>query len=228
MGCDFVKKFVFSLLAILFMPLVVSADTIDVDSADLSLEIPDSWYIFTRDNLDNNPDLEELELTEDYVMDYFLEYSIYVNAFDADYDFYAYMSYTEDVGSLPDYYDFELEEVAKDLMNQYGASSYEIYDNDYKYIRIEYTSNDYYIIDYYTIIDDQSYIFSIQKLEELTNEDRDLMEDIVDSIHFDNYVDEDSNELMIVIAGVSIVVVLMLVVFIVSKVKDKKVSQENV
>lgn len=222
------KKFVFSLLAILFMPLVVSADTIDVDSADLSLEIPDSWYIFTRDNLDNNPDLEELELTEDYVMDYFLEYSIYVNAFDADYDFYAYMSYTEDVGSLPDYYDFELEEVATDLMNQYGASSYEIYDNDYKYIRIEYTSNDYYIIDYYTIIDDQSYIFSIQKIAELTNEDRDLMEDIVDSIHFDNYVDEDSNELIIVIAGVSIVVVLMLVVFIVSKVKDKKVSQENV
>ena len=54
------------------------------------------------------------------------------------------------------------------------------------------------------------------------------MEDIVDSIHFDNYVDEDSNELMIVIVGVSLVVVLMLVVFIVSKVKDKKVSQENV
>ena len=74
MGCDFVKKVFLSFVMLLVMPLVVNAQSVDTASAYLDLELPDSWYVFTRDNLDNNSDLEELELTEDYVMDYFLEY----------------------------------------------------------------------------------------------------------------------------------------------------------
>ena len=121
---------------LLVMPLVVNAQSVDTASAYLDLELPDSWYVFTRDNLDNNSDLEELELTKDYVMDYFLEYDLYVNAFDEDYDFYVYMNTTEDIGNLDDYYNFEVDDLAVELMNMYGANSYEIYDNDYKFIAI--------------------------------------------------------------------------------------------
>ena len=228
MGCDFVKKVLFGLIGILMLPLVVNAQSVDVGSAYLGLELPDSWYVFTRDNLEGNIDLEELELTEDYVMEYFLEYSMYVNSFDDDYDFYVYMSDTEDIGNLDDYYNFEVDDLAVELMDMYGADSYEIYDNDYKFIRMDYESDGYYILDYYTIIDDKSYIFSIQKLSELTETDMNTMEEIVDSVHFDNYVDNGLNEIIIVSIGVSIVVILMLIVYIVGKSKDKKVSQETV
>ena len=228
MGCDFVKKVLFGLIGILMLPLVVNAQSVDVGSAYLDLELPDSWYVFTRDNLEGNIDLEELELTEDYVMEYFLEYSMYVNSFDDDYDFYVYMSDTEDIGNLDDYYNFEVDDLAVELMDMYGADSYEIYDNDYKFIRMDYESDGYYILDYYTIIDDKSYIFSIQKLSELTETDMNTMEEIVDSVHFDNYVDNGLNEIIIVSIGVSIVVILMLIVYIVGKSKDKKVSQETV
>ena len=228
MGCDFVKKVFLSFVMLLVMPLVVNAQSVDTASAYLDLELPDSWYVFTRDNLDNNSDLEELELTKDYVMDYFLEYDLYVNAFDEDYDFYVYMNTTEDIGNLDDYYNFEVDDLAVELMNMYGANSYEIYDNDYKFIRMDYESDGYYILDYYTIIDDKSYIFSIEKLTEINNDDQAIMEDIVDSIHFDNYVDNGLNEIIIVSIGVSIVVILMLIVYIVSRRQDKKVSQETV
>ena len=228
MGCDFVKKVLFGLIGILMLPLVVNAQSVDVGSAYLDLELPDSWYVFTRDNLEGNTDLEELELTEDYVMEYFLEYSMYVNSFDDDYDFYVYMSDTEDIGNLDDYYNFEVDDLAVELMDMYGADSYEIYDNDYKFIRMDYESDGYYILDYYTIIDDKSYIFSIQKLSELTETDMNTMEEIVDSVHFDNYVDNGLNEIIIVSIGVSIVVILMLIVYIVGRSKDKKVSQETV
>lgn len=52
------KKIVFSLLVLLVMPLMVSAASVDVPSADMSLNIPDEWYVFTRENIENNPDLD--------------------------------------------------------------------------------------------------------------------------------------------------------------------------
>ena len=42
------------------MPLMVKAQSFDVPSADMTLDIPVSWYVFTRDNLEGNSDLEDL------------------------------------------------------------------------------------------------------------------------------------------------------------------------
>ena len=222
------KKIVFSLLLAFICPLVVNATNVDVPSADLSLDLPDSWYVFTRDNLDNNTDLDDLEIDDLEMLEYLEEYDLYLNAFDEDYDFFIYKMATEDVGSLPDYYDFELEEFATEIMNSYGADSYDIYDDNYKFVRIEYVESDYYIIDYYTIIDDQGYIISLQKLSEFNDDERLMMEDIVKSIHFDNYKAEDNKEMLVVAIGVGLVVVLGVVALVIAKVKDKNESKENV
>ena len=222
------KKIVFSLLLAFICPLVVNATNVDVPSADLSLDLPDSWYVFTRDNLDNNTDLDDLEIDDLEMLEYLEEYNLYLNAFNEDYDFFIYKMATEDVGSLPDYYDFELEEFATEIMNSYGADSYDIYDDNYKFVRIEYVESDYYIIDYYTIIDDQGYIISLQKLSEFNDDERLMMEDIVKSIHFDNYKAEDNKEMLVVAIGVGLVVVLGVVALVIAKVKDKNESKENV
>ena len=223
------KKIVFSLLMLLGMPLMTQAATVDVPSADMSFTLANDWYVFTRDNLEGNTDLENLEITVEDMQDYLLEYDLYVDAFTEDYDFFVYKTATEKVGSLPDYYDFELEEFATSIMNTYGADSYEIYDNDYKYIRIEYFESDYYVIDYFTIIDNQYYILSIQKLdEEFSDSERKMMQDIVDSVQFDNYEPEDNKELIIVAIGIGLVVVLGVTALIVSRVKDKKESKEKI
>ena len=222
------KKIVFSLLLAFICPLVVNATNVDVPSADLSLDLPDSWYVFTRDNLDNNTDLDDLEIDDLEMLEYLEEYNLYLNAFNEDYDFFIYKMATEDVGSLPDYYDFELEEFATEIMNSYGADSYDIYDDNYKFVRIEYVESDYYVIDYYTIIDDQGYIISLQKLSEFNDDERLMMEDIVKSIHFDNYKAEDNKEMLVVAIGVGLVVVLGVVALVIAKVKDKNESKENV
>ncbi len=228
MRVKLMKKIVFSLLLAFICPLVVNATNVDVPSADLSLDLPDSWYVFTRDNLDNNTDLDDLEIDDLEMLEYLEEYNLYLNAFNEDYDFFIYKMATEDVGSLPDYYDFELEEFATEIMNSYGADSYDIYDDNYKFVRIEYVESDYYIIDYYTIIDDQGYIISLQKLSEFNDDERLMMEDIVKSIHFDNYKAEDNKEMLVVAIGVGLVVVLGVVALVIAKVKDKNESKENV
>ena len=222
------KKVVLCLLVMFGMPLMVHAAKFEVPSADLSFDLADEWYVFTRDNLEGNSDLEDLEITVEEMQDYFLEYDLYVDAFTEDYDFFIYKSATEDVGSLPDYYDFELEEFATSIMDTYGADSYEIYDNDYKYVRIEYFESDYYVIDYFTIIDNQYYILSIQKLEEFNDDERKMMQDIIDSVQFDNYEPEDNKELIIVALGIGLVVVLGVTALIISRVKDKHESKETV
>ena len=203
------KKVVLCLLVMFGMPLMVHAAKFEVPSADLSFDLADEWYVFTRDNLEGNSDLEDLEISVEEMQDYFLEYDLYVDAF------------TED-------YDFELEEFATSIMDTYGADSYEIYDNDYKYVRIEYFESDYYVIDYFTIIDNQYYILSIQKLEEFNDDERKMMQDIIDSVQFDNYEPEDNKELIIVALGIGLVVVLGVTALIISRVKDKHESKETV
>ena len=222
------KKVVLCLLVMFGMPLMVHAAKFEVPSADLSFDLADEWYVFASDDLEGRSDLEDLEISVEEMQDYFLEYDLYVDAFTEDYDFFIYKSVTEDVGSLPDYYDFELEELATSIMDTYGADSYEIYDNDYKYVRIEYFESDYYVIDYFTIIDNQYYILSIQKLEEFNDDERKMMQDIIDSVQFDNYEPEDNKELIIVALGIGLVVVLGVTALIISRVKDKHESKETV
>ena len=55
-----------------------------------------------------------------------------------------------------------------------------------------------------------------------------MMEDIVKSIHFDNYKAEDNKEMLVVAIGVGLVVVLGVVALVIAKVKDKNESKENV
>lgn len=99
------KKIVFSLLVLLVMPLMVSAASVDVPSADMSLNIPDEWYVFTRENIENNPDLDELDLTYEFMNELMNENDMYVDAFDDEEEFIVSVVDVEDVGNLNDYFD---------------------------------------------------------------------------------------------------------------------------
>ena len=132
------KKIVFSLLVLLVMPLMVSAASVDVPSADMSLNIPDEWYVFTRENIENNPDLDELDLTYEFMNELMNENDMYVDAFDDEEEFIVSVVDVEDVGNLNDYFDSEIEDLAVEIQSIAGADSYELYENDYKFIYLEY------------------------------------------------------------------------------------------
>lgn len=217
------KKVVFSLLMIFCLPLVVKADVVDVPSANMSLDLPNSWYVFTRDNIENNSELEELGLTYDFMNDLFSENDMYIDAFDEEVEFIVSIVDIEDVGSLNDYFDSDLNDLGETLQEVAGADSYEIYKNDYKFIYLEYMDAGYYIINYYTVIDNQAYTITIQKETDFTNDEKTTFKSIVDSINFSNYKVTDNNkEKIIVVAGIALVVILGIVAVIIAKVKSKE------
>ena len=223
------KKIVFSLLMVMCMPIMVKAQNFDVPSADMSLDIPDSWYTFTRDNLDGNTEIEDLGLTIDIMNEIMLENDVYVDALNEELEFLVYNVDTEDIGSLTNYHDFEIEDLGEELVNLNGADTYDIFKNDYKFVRVEYEDSGYYIIDYYTIVDDRAYTFSAQKESEFSDAEKTTVEEIMNSVYFDNFVPTSNDkETVIVAVGIGLVVVLGVVAIVIAKVKDKNESKENV
>ena len=223
------KKIVFSLLMVMCMPIMVKAQSFDVPSADMSLDIPDSWYTFTRDNLDGNTEIEDLGLTIDIMNEIMLENDVYVDALNEELEFLVYIVDTEDIGSLTNYHDFEIEDLGEELVNLNGADTYDIFKNDYKFVRVEYEDSGYYIIDYYTIVDDRAYTFSAQKESKFSDAEKTTVEEIMNSVYFDNFVPTSNDkETVIVAVGIGLVVVLGVVAIVIAKVKDKNESKENV
>lgn len=224
----FLKKFMFVFFVSLFMPLVGQAVSVDVPSADMSLDMPDYWYVFTRDNIEGNAELDELGLTIDFMNELFLENDIYIDGFDENMEMLLYVVPVDDVGSLPDYYDFEIADFGEELQGIVGASDYEIVNNDYKYVSVAYEDQGYEIVEYYTIIDNLGYTFSFQKEgADFSNTEQETISNIIDSVHFDNYVapnNDKTKEYILVFGGMGILVVICIVIFIVSK----KSNKENV
>ena len=61
------KKILLLVLSFMFLVPLASAKTVDLNEIDLKLDFKDDWYVFTRYNLDNNSDLEELNVTKEYI-----------------------------------------------------------------------------------------------------------------------------------------------------------------
>lgn len=61
----------FILVALCFVTVLTSAASAKdytVSDTDLTISIDDSyWYVFTRDNIEGNPELDELGITYDYI-----------------------------------------------------------------------------------------------------------------------------------------------------------------
>ena len=61
------KKYL--LILLLLFPLTVTAQTYQVDEY-MKIDMNDNWYTFTRTNLKDNKQLEELNITYDYLNDF--------------------------------------------------------------------------------------------------------------------------------------------------------------
>ena len=58
------------LLIISLFPFLVMAKNYEIKDINLKLNASDEWIVFTRDNLDNNKDLEDLGLTNYHLINF--------------------------------------------------------------------------------------------------------------------------------------------------------------
>jgi len=235
------------LCCMLFSPLTISARSYTVSGTDMTLEFDESlWYVFTRDNLQGNPELAELGLDYDMFYSNMLDQDIYTDAClfydDGDYiELLVIVGKDDNYVNLSNYSDSRAMVMGKATFGSFAKDdNLEIYENDYKYIVIEYFDANVYLCQYLTIINGYAYSFQFQSPYAFTDEKREIAREVMDDVTF--AVDASMKEknvfldalfsgiVMRVAVGAALAVVVGIIIGIVVAVKrsKKKKAQNDV
>ncbi len=190
------KKFQFLffsfLLFLAFFPSITFASRYHLEETDLSLLLDDdSWYVFTRGNIKDNEELEELGVSYDYLSNLMDENLIYLDAVhfsdesDDMIELFVRKKSGSKVESLSTYSKAELKLLEKELANNQDSPTSEIYENDYKFIYLEYQDSGYHLLEYYTIINNDAYTVTVQKVNDFTKEEKEEIRKTIDSMIFE-------------------------------------------
>ena len=186
------------ILLMVILPLNVLATDFSLNDTDMQITFDESeWYVFTPDNILDNPELEELGISYDYMVDTFEENGAYLDAvlFYANSDDYIEVfvikTEVEDVINLNNYDKSEIDELGENLALESDAT-YEFYQNDYSFVKLEYQDKSFYINEYVTIVNGDGYSILVQKPYAFDSEDELRVKELIDSIEFD--VDESLKE----------------------------------
>lgn len=182
------------LVAAALLPITAFAETYNLGDTDMSISVDDTvWYVFTRDNIKNNSELEELGITYDTMYDILHDNEAYMDAVlyyeDGEYMEFFVRKRALDAGvaNLSNYDDSEVLDLAKELAKKQGAETYSVYENQYKFAKLEYIDSNYgyYLCEYYTVVNQDNYTFTFQSTSQFTDWEYAEMETIIDSIKFD-------------------------------------------
>lgn len=184
---------------VLFFPIFVLAKEYDVKDINVKLNIDDSYMVLTRDNLDNNNDLEKLGITKEQAKDIMTKSSIYLDIINSSVS-YEILVVVPEV-TLPVN---NITGISEDLLNSFkdeaakkvGASVSNIYKSRYNYIVVDYFDEitEDYIVNYYTVVDAKGYNFQLQKKSKITDEEKNSLKEIVDTVVINGVENEIKEE----------------------------------
>ena len=172
---------------------------------DMRITVDDTvWYVFTRENIQDNPELEELGIAYEDIQQLLYDNEAYMDAV----LYYDDGSYVElfvrkralDVGiaNLSNYDDSYVSDFARGMADKNGIQDHSVYESTYKFARLEYVDPTYgfYICEFVTIVNKDNYTLTFQSNTELTEQEYSQIESIVNSIEFDvdpSLQEEDSD-----------------------------------
>lgn len=217
-------------MLLLILPLNIKAAEYDIKSADMKITIPDEWFVFTRENIDEK---DEEQSKKELMKKFFEMNSAYISAIKTDVELVLRTTDNVDYASLSDYPDEKIEEIASDLGAINDTKDYKEYTNNYKYILLNNKKNDYYMNIYATVINHKWYLFTFQKKSEFTAADMTENKKIIDSIEYtikEEPVEEEkepvakpeSKKKIIIASAVGAVIIIALVGNIILKKRGKK------
>ena len=177
------KKILVFLL--LLIPLNIKAAEYDVKSANMKVTFPDDWYVFTRENIEDNENLEKIKVTVEYMNSFFNYNNAYIDAVKSRIEFVLRTTDNVDFASLSDYPDEKVKEIAQDMGAINKTEAFKVYNNKYKYVLLNSKSGDYYITVYATVINNKWYTYTIQKKTEFSADEATEIKKIIDSIDYE-------------------------------------------
>lgn len=238
-----------TILILLFIlcPVTVSAQTYTLSGTDMSVQIDDTmWYVFTRDNLSNNHELDELGLTYEEVLDSLYSNSAYLDAFafnaeDSFIRLEVIKSYdNEGVVNLSNYTATEVLEHGKQLLEHANFNSSFNCNlhrgSPYKFLKFE-GKNDTGLETcmFYTIVNKDIYILTFNSNTPFGEVEYKEIDRIVNSIRFqvDTTLKEPKNNtswiksvIKAVISGL-IAIISFVIRVVTSRKKKKKADKED-
>ncbi len=178
----------------IFMPVSVSAETYPLAETDMSIQVDDSrWYVFTRDNIENNSELDELGISYDTIQEILYNNQAYMDAIlfydDGEYVEFFVRKKPLDIGvaNLSNYENSKVLEFAQEVAKNQNSDTYSVYENEYKFAKSEYVDSDlgYYICEYVTIVNKDNYTFTFQSASQFSDSEHEEIKGIIDSVQFD-------------------------------------------
>lgn len=235
------------LCVLVVFPMTAYAKTYTVSETDLSIQLDDSeWYVFTRDNIKDNPELVGLGSSYEQMYDILHSNEAYMDAliFHTEDSSEIIIGFTEliirkteiDSGivNLSNYGDDKALELAKGIADKQSATDYSVYKSEYKFARLNYIDSGYHLCEFLTVVNKEGYTFTFQSQTPFTDADYEEFENIIDSIRFDidtslkesNNSSFWSNVITKAIGGAVIGGIVGAVISLVNK-KKKKNEQNN-
>lgn len=180
------KKILFLIIFMLF-PFMVIAKNYNVNDLNLQLDLSDDYIVLIRDNLDENEGLEKLGITKEYMKELMEKSSIYADIIPNDISYEILVVSPEiklTINNLKNVTDDILDSLRKQLSNKVNADNSSIYKGKYHFVLIDYydANSGYYIYNYYTVVNARGYNFQLQKMKAITNEEKDSLKKIIDSV----------------------------------------------
>lgn len=181
------RKLLFVVVLFLLCPVIVFGENFEIKEYGITMSFDKNWDVFTRESDRNDYFLVKYDLDYDLLQENLKDNLIYLYALhetddDEKIEFMTITNGEKDAGRPMNLEEFE--EFASMLAKKYGADDYEIYENNYKYIKYDYYDEnvDLYCSEYFLYIDSIGYFFIARKEVPFKDEEIALIENIVDSI----------------------------------------------
>lgn len=230
------KKLLF-IICLFILPICVSAKEYSISELDLDFDIPESYLVITRDNYKNNPEMEKLGITPEYMENVFYKNNIYLDALDSKTGKEVFIIVNPVNADYSNYTKKELESLIPSFESHYESLGGKnivvdvVTVNGLNYFMIEYSQSSYYILNYYLVLDNNGYNFQVQSKKQLTQTDRNEHQKFMESISLKDVVEgdvsttvEDNKDSMFIIIGASVGVLVAVIIGIVVSSNKKRVG----
>ncbi len=227
------KKVLLIITLFLLLPTTTLAKTYELKNSEIIISFDDeNWTVATRENVRNS------SLVKKYNMNYKdIESLLEKNSA------YAYAINNDNVKKILEFFvvspeisfgydDNQINEFGEILVEETGADSYTIYENDYKYIKIEYYdfNSKVYLLDYHTIVNSNYYVFKAQKNSEFNEEEKQQIKEIIDNVIIQKVANETNFKIDWIDAitkSVSYMIGVAIACFIIRKINIKNNKNES-
>ena len=184
------KKIIMFLL-ILLGPVMIMAKEYEVPSIKTKLDISDEYIVLTRENLKDNGNLKELGITKEYIENVMKDSDLYYVITKKDVPFELFIAVPEkqlEFDNLKNIDNEKLKDIENSLSKKTESEVISIYNNDYKFIVVDYFDKDtnYYIVNYYTVVNAHGYNFQFQKKTKITDIEKIELRKIIDSVNIES------------------------------------------